>query len=133
MPVCMASYMTVDYGHVNHFFRVNLCFQVIVHYQMFQGYGLFKVSACWQVYKNLSSFFSFVNFLKFFCQEEFFSQSDWISRCSRRLLHGHRLHTLFSFLLFNLIYMRISSQPSLVHCIYICACIFFWLISFIFD
>jgi len=27
-------------------------------------------------------------------------------------------------------YMKISSQPPLVHCIYMCACISFWLISF---
>ncbi len=24
MPVCMASYMTADYGHANHAFRVNV-------------------------------------------------------------------------------------------------------------
>jgi len=24
MPVCMASYMTADYGHANHAFKVNV-------------------------------------------------------------------------------------------------------------
>lgn len=25
MLVCMVSYMTADYGHVNHAFKVNVC------------------------------------------------------------------------------------------------------------
>jgi len=42
-------------------------------------------------------------------------------------------YTMFSFLLFNVISIRISSQPPIVHCVYIsiCACIFFLLISFL--
>jgi hypothetical protein len=30
MPICMASYMTDGYGHVNHAFRVNVRSYVIV-------------------------------------------------------------------------------------------------------
>jgi hypothetical protein len=33
-------------------------------------------------------------------------------------------YTMFSFLLCNIIYMRISFQPPFVHCIYMCVHIF---------
>jgi hypothetical protein len=46
------------------------------------------------MYKRLSFSLLLLIFLEFLCQGEFLPQSYWIFRCSRQLLHGHRLHTL---------------------------------------
>ncbi len=74
--------------------KVNVRSQVTIRYQVFQGYGLFRVSACWQLYKRSSSSLLLLVFLKFLCQREFPPQSDWISKCSRQLLHDHHFHTI---------------------------------------
>jgi hypothetical protein len=72
--------------------------------------------------------FSF-SFLKFLCQESFFhNQIGFLDAHGGHCMATVYIHYMFFFLC-NSIYMRISSQPPLMHCIYMCVCISFWLIS----
>jgi hypothetical protein len=47
MPVCMASYMTVSYGHANHAFRVNvMLLRLIYVLRLLYTIRCFRVMAC---------------------------------------------------------------------------------------
>jgi hypothetical protein len=64
-------------------------------------------------------------FLKFLCKGEFPPYLDWISKCSWRLLHGHRLHTLHFLSFFSILFNTWEFHLSLLlRIVYICVHLF---------
>jgi hypothetical protein len=81
------------------------------------------------------SFLSLV-FLKFLCQKSFFhNKLGFLDAHDGHCMATVYIHFIFFFFCNSILekliiqYMRISSQPPLMHCIYVCVCVHLFLVD----